>query len=310
MYINHFGLKEEPFRLTPDPKFLHLAPQHRAVLVGLLGGVLMRRGILTVTGQIGTGKTTLLHAAMYMMSSGLLSKMAVRTAFLPIPIKKADELLEAILEEFEIRCDSNTKPARLAALRRMLLEAQRSGETAVLMVDEAHLFPIEVLEEIRLLSNMDTHQDRLIQIVLCGQPELRKILRHSALSALAQRIADQYELHTLSAADTRAYIGERMSVAGFSGEMPFSPEALFQIHRYSRGVPRLINQLCEKCLAIASGTASSEVSPAIVERIALSRSFSEKQWHRASDSSSTDVSISGRAASGNETEQNHVGSRE
>src|SRR5713226_9323214 len=194
MYLSFYHLKDEPFRLTPDPRYLHLSDPHQYALTAVLEGIFYRKGLVMITGPIGTGKTTLIHTALQLFSD---MKMPVRSALLFNPMLTRDEFLEMMLEEFEVKCSSTSKPRRLMALQQMLLEAQRRGGTAVLFIDEAHLLSTELLEEIRLLGNADTHQEKLLQIILCGQPELLAMMNRRELSALQQRIAARAHLRPL-----------------------------------------------------------------------------------------------------------------
>jgi len=159
MYLSHYKLQTEPFQLTPDPRFLQLAEAHRHALSILFQGVLMRKGFMVLTGPVGTGKTTLLHAMMHMLSNPAVSKAPLSTAFVVNPTLTREEFLEFILDEFEVSCASTSKPRRLAALQDMLIDTQRRGSTAVLVIDEAHLLTSELLEEIRLLGNTDSYRE-------------------------------------------------------------------------------------------------------------------------------------------------------
>ena len=268
MYTSFYGLNEEPFRLTPDPRFLHLAEPHREVLTSLVGGVLQRKGILVTTGPIGTGKTTLLHASLHFLSSQSRGVPRLSTAFVTNPALSREELLEAILDEFEIPCASSSKPRRLAALHEMLLEIQRSGGTSVLVVDEAHLLTMDLLEEIRLLTNTDLHQEKLLQVILSGQPELLPVLRRPELRALKQRVANWSQLRPLTEAESRVYIGERLHAAGLRSAVPFSAPALDTVHNSSKGVPRLINLLCDKCLWLGFNGKVKQIGPELVRQAA------------------------------------------
>ena len=268
MYTAFYNLKEQPFRLTPDPRFLHLAEPHRIALKVLLEGVLLRKGFLVMAGPVGTGKTTMLHAALHMLSERSVGTNRLATAFLVNPTLTRGEFLEAVLDEFEIVCDSPSKPRRLAALHQMLLETQQRGATAVLFVDEAHLLTPDLLEEIRLLSNADTYQEKLLQIVLCGQPELSALLDREELRALRQRIAASCQLRPLSLAETRAYVTERLYAAGLRGPGPFAGASLEAVHEFTGGVPRLINLLCDGCLSIGFASRRKQIEPDIVEEAA------------------------------------------
>jgi general secretion pathway protein A len=270
LYSAFFGMSEEPFKLTPDPRFLHLAQPHRDALTALVEGVLLRKGFIMVTGPVGTGKTTLLHTALQFISSASFGKTPIATAFLVNPRLTRDEFFESLLDEFEVSCTSTSKPRRLAALYAMLLEKQRQGGTSVLVVDEAHLLSIELFEEIRLLNNTDTYREKLLQVVLAGQPEMISILDRPELAALKQRIASRCHLRSLSPAETRAYISDRMRAAGLKGPSPFNGPVYDDIHAYTAGVPRLINLVCESCLVMGFMSKRSEIGADIVEEAANS----------------------------------------
>jgi len=171
-----------------------------------------------------------------------------------------------MLDEFEITCSSTSKPRRLAAFHQMLYETQQQGGTSVLLIDEAHLMSVELLEEVRLLGNTDTYQEKLVQIVLCGQPELFTVLQRPELRALQQRIAATCQLRALSLPETRAYIAERLHAAGLRGPVPFSSIAIESIHKLSGGVPRLINLLCDACLALGFETQKKQIDQSVVDQ--------------------------------------------
>jgi general secretion pathway protein A len=251
MYTSYYNLREEPFRLTSDPRFFHLAEPHAAALATLVEAVMRRKGFVLMTGPIGTGKTTVVHTALQILTERAAPNHPMSSAFILNPTLSREEFLEMLLSEFEISCTSTSKPARLSALQRMLLETQRKGGTSLLLVDEAHLLTPELLEEIRLLSNSDTYQEKLLQIVLCGQPELLGLLRKPELRALRQRVASSCSLRPLSLLEVRAYIAERLHSAGFRGTAsPFPIQVLEEIVRLTEGVPRLLNLLCDACLTI------------------------------------------------------------
>jgi len=263
-------MHEEPFRLTPDPRFFHFADHYRDVLLKVVQGVLLRRGFTAVTGPVGIGKTTLLHAALQLISSTSFEKRPIATAFLVNPRLTRDEFFETLLDEFEISCSSTSKPRRLATLHAMFLEKQRRGGTSVLIVDEAHLLSVELFEEIRLLSNVDTYSEKLLQVVLAGQTEMMFKLDRPELRALKQRIAGHCHLRALSLAETRAYASDRMKAAGLRGPSPFQRPAFDEIYRYTSGIPRLINLLCESCLIIGFSIKQREIGMDIVEEAATS----------------------------------------
>jgi general secretion pathway protein A len=226
---------------------------------------------MVATGPVGTGKTTILNALLHLLSNlhrGGERKLV--SAFLVNPLLTRDEFLEWLLDDFELQVTSTTKPRRLLALHELFLEAQGKGGTAVLIIDEAHLLTVELLEEIRLLTNMDTHREKLLQVILCGQPELATLLLQPQMRALRQRIALLAQLRPLTASETSAYIGQRLRLAGLAGPLPFSAAALDEIHRQTQGVPRLINLLCDSCLSIALQLHLKEDVNADVVRAAVS----------------------------------------
>jgi general secretion pathway protein A len=266
MYTAFYQLKEEPFRLTPDPRFLHLADPHRTALKALLQGVLQRKGFIVVAGPVGTGKTTLLHTALQILTEKSEGRGRLVSAFLVNPTLTPAELLEAVLDEYEISTTATSKPKRLVALHQMLFQTQQQGGTAVLLVDEAHLMSLELLEEVRLLGNTDTYQEKLLQIVLCGQPELLAVLQRPELQALQQRIANTCLLRPLALPETRAYIAERLHAAGLNGNAPFTSAAVETIHKLSGGTPRLINLLSDACLTLGFENKQKQIDPLLVEQ--------------------------------------------
>lgn len=275
MYLAFYQLKEPPFRLTPDPRFLHLAEPHRVVLTSLVEGVLLRKGIIVATGPIGTGKTTLLHAALQLLSGPAIAKSLISSAFILNPVLTRDELLEAILDEFNITETGTSKPRRLMALHQMLLETQYKGGTAVLIIDEAHLLTPELLEEVRLLNNTDTYHEKLLQVILCGQPELQPLLARPEMSALRQRIASRCVLRPLSAVETRAYIAERLHAAGLRAASPFTAAALDEIHAVTQGVPRLINLVSDGALSLGFSQQRKQIAPDLITEAAAALELTE-----------------------------------
>jgi len=275
MYLTFYQLREEPFRLTPDPRFLQLAEPHRDALLALTQGVIDRKGLLVLSGPVGTGKTTVLNS--------LLSVLTRRYAQLPTalivnPRLNRDELLEALLLEFEVPGVFSSKPCRLAALQRMMFSAGKNGGTCVLIVDEAHLLTSDVLEEIRLLMNADSHDGKPLQVVLCGQPEITVLLDDTRNKALHQRIALRVSLRELSRSETRAYVTERLRIAGREETGPFTSSAYDRVYEFSRGVPRLINILCDTCLQIGCQTAEPQIGEPIVEEASIRHELEPTGW--------------------------------
>ncbi len=247
MYLGFYGLQQEPFRLAPDPRFLHLAEPHRNTLRSMLEGVSGRKGLQVATGPVGTGKTTLLYCLQHILSHEASPEHPLRSAFVVNPTLTPDEFHETLLDELEIPAQAN-KPGRLRALHGLLLRSFRENGNVVVIIDEAHLVTPGLLEEIRLLVNLDNYPKSVLQIILCGQPELLGLLRKPELSALRQRIAVFSQLRVLTLGESRSYVAERLHVAGLTGESPFTSLAIEEIHRFSGGVPRLINTLCDRSL--------------------------------------------------------------
>jgi general secretion pathway protein A len=250
MYSSFYGLKQEPFRLTPDPRFLHLAEPHRNTLRAMVEGVAGRKGLQVSIGPIGTGKTTLLYCLQHILAHESRRERPVRSAFVVNPTLTPDELFEALFDELEIHPTAPTKPARLRALHELLLSSYKSNGAVVVIIDEAHLMPPALVEEVRLLMNLDNYPVNVLQVILCGQPELMPLLQRPELAALRQRISVVTKLRELTLNEARAYIAERLHVAGLRGEGPFTTAGLEEIYRLTGGVPRLINSVCDHTLAI------------------------------------------------------------
>jgi general secretion pathway protein A len=250
MYSSFYGLKQEPFRLTPDPKFLHLAEPHRNTLRAMVEGVAGRKGLQVSIGPIGTGKTTLLYCLQHILMHESSRERPVRSAFVVNPTLTPDELFESLFDELEIHASAPTKPARLRALHELLLLSYKNSGAVVVIIDEAHLMPPSLIEEVRLLMNLDNYPVNVLQIILCGQPELLPLLAKPELSALRQRVSVVTKLRELTLPECRAYIAERLHVAGLKGDGPFTTTALEEIYRVTGGVPRLINSICDHALSI------------------------------------------------------------
>jgi len=264
MYSSFYGLKQAPFRLTPDPRFLHLAEPHRNTLRAMVEGVAGRKGLQVAIGPIGTGKTTLLYCLQHILSHEATADRPLRTAFVVNPTLTADELFESLFDELEIHASAATKPARLRALHELLLSSHKSNSAVVIIIDEAHLMPPELIEEVRLLMNPDNYPVNVLQIILSGQPELLPLLMKPELAALRQRISVVTKLRALTLIESRAYIAERMHVAGLRGDSPFTTPALEEIHKLTNGVPRLINSVCDHALAIGFRRQAKRIGADIV----------------------------------------------
>jgi general secretion pathway protein A len=258
MYCEFFGFKEKPFAITPNPRFIFLSRNHKEVFAHLLYGIRSHCGFIEVTGEVGTGKTTVLRTLLNQLQDD-----AYRLAFIFNPALSAPELLRGIHREFGISCAAETIDEMLSALNSFLLRENAAGRTVVLVIDEAQNLEPGVLEQIRLLSNLETETDKLIQIVLVGQPELGTMLSRPELRQLSQRITVRYHLRSMKFEDARAYIRHRIEVAGGRGNL-FTPRAVKKIFRYSGGLPRLINIVCDRALLCAYAEDAREVSAATV----------------------------------------------
>src|SRR2546427_4277841 len=260
MYLTFYGLKERPFNATPDPKFLYLTPGHREALAQLVYSVRGNRGFLVLTGEVGTGKTTLLHA----FRQRLDGKAAVAHVFnstLPF-----DELLEFVLEELGVPTPASSPAQRLLALRRFMLDRRRIGQNTVLIFDEAQNLDTATLEKIRMLSNLETPTEKLLQILLVGQPELWAKLDRPELRQLVERIELRCGLAPLSRDQIRDYVTTRLGVAGSRNPGLFSDGAQDRIAAYSRGIPRRVNILCEHCLVIGYADHRRRIDVDIVDQ--------------------------------------------
>jgi general secretion pathway protein A len=263
MYQKFFGLRESPFNVNPDPRYLFLTRQIQESLAGLTYGIQNRKGFILLTGEVGTGKTTLLNRLL-----DWLHGQRVATAYIFNSRLDVSQLFDLIMAEFEIPCESREKSQVLLRLNQWLLDRYRTGETAVLIIDEAQNLSGEVLEEIRLLTNLETSTEKLLQIVLTGQPELEEKLKLPQLRQLRQRITLRCRTAPLTLEETFGYIAERLRIAGANGEPIFSKEAIQATHMYSRGIPRVVNLLCEHALINAYVDSVRPVSAQLVEEVA------------------------------------------
>jgi type II secretory pathway predicted ATPase ExeA len=263
MYKSFYGLKENPFNVNPDPRFLFLTKQIEEALTGLMYGIQTRKGFITLTGEVGTGKTTLINRLL-----DWLHQRKARTAFLFNSRMNSNQLFDFILAEFDIQCESKSKSQQLMKLNHWLLDRYRMGETVVLIIDEAQNLTYPVLEEIRLLTNLETSTEKLLQIVLSGQPELEEKLKLPQLRQLRQRIMLRCRTAPLTKEQTHEYINERLRIAGASGEAIFAPQTIDTIHIYSLGIPRVVNLLCEHSLVNGFVDHQRPIQPKIVEEVA------------------------------------------
>jgi len=273
VYTNYFGLKEPSFSITPDPQYLFLSEQHREALAHLLYGAGESGGFVLLTGEVGTGKTTVCRAFLEQLPE------AVDVALILNPAMTAAELLRAVCEEFRIQVPDAACSVKclIDRLNECLLAKHAAGRRAVLMIDEAQNLRPKVLEQVRLLTNLETPKHKLLQIFLVGQPELRSLLQRKGLRQLNQRITARYHLRPFDAADTAEYIRHRLAVAGVERQL-FTAAAVRLVHRISGGVPRLINILCDRCLLGACVTRSPVATRAIV--LEAAREVEDPTWRQ------------------------------
>jgi general secretion pathway protein A len=266
MYAPYFGLSQEPFSIAPDPRYLYMSERHREALAHLLYGLGGGGGFVLLTGGIGTGKTTVCRCFLEQIPE------QCNVAYIFNPKLTALELLQSICDEFRIQvpaaAGARTIKEYLDPLNAFLLQQHAQGRNSVLIIDEAQNLSAEVLEQLRLLTNLETSERKLLQIVLIGQPELRELLARPDLEQLAQRVVARFHLDALSVRDTALYVRHRLEVAGLSRALPFEPRALVRVHRLTGGVPRRINLLCDRALLGAFARSEPAVSVAIVEQAA------------------------------------------
>lgn len=262
MYKRHFGLTANPFTANPDPRFLYFTPQLREAFACLAYGIRTGKGFVLLTGEVGTGKTTLLNRLLQW-----LREQRMPTAFLFNPRLTQQEFFHYLLAEFGIECNSTSKGEILLKLNDWLLERLANNETPVLIIDEAQHLTDDMLEEIRLLTNLETSSQKLLQIVLSGQPELAEKVASPHLRQLRQRIALRAKTAPLLAEETSQYIQQRLRMSGAKREV-FTPEAIAAVHQYSNGIPRLINLICENSLIAAFADGRTTVEEDIIATVA------------------------------------------
>jgi general secretion pathway protein A len=263
MYKEYFGLRANPFNVNPDPRYLFLTRHTEEALACLTYGIQSRKGFVLLTGEVGTGKTTLVNKLLEW-----LRLQQVATAFVFNSRMNVPQFLDYMMTDFGIPCDSRSKSQILLRLYNWLLDRYRAGETAVLIVDEAQNLSDELLEEIRLMTNLETFTEKLLQIVLVGQPELEHRLKQPNLRQLRQRLTLRAKTHVLSAEECKAYVAQRLRIAGSNGQQIFDPDALAAIQFYSGGIPRVVNLLCEHCLVSAFVDQQTLVTRTIVDGVA------------------------------------------
>ncbi len=283
MYAPFFGLAQEPFSIAPDPRYLFMSERHREALAHLTYSLSCHGGFVLLTGEVGTGKTTICRCFLEQMPQHC------NVAYIFNPKLDAVELLQAICEEFHVAPRARepgeppTVKSLLDPLNAFLLQAHAQGRDNVLIVDEAQNLSPEVLEQLRLLTNLETPERKLLQIILIGQPELRDIVARPQLEQFAQRVVARFHLTALTERETAQYVRHRLEVAGLSRVLPFDRAALREVHRQSRGIPRRINLLCDRALLGAYARARGTVSARTVAHAAaeITGQPAPARWHAA-----------------------------
>ena len=273
MHEDYYGFSEKPFNLTPDPKYLYKSHSHANAFDLLQYAIRRREGFVVVTGDIGTGKTTLCRAVLEQLDRKTFTALVLN------PFLSEEDLLRLILQDFGIvsrdemqrgRLSGVSKQELIDTLNAFLMSLLPIGAGALLIIDEAQNLPLQVLEQIRILSNLETDKEKLLQIVLVGQLNLQELLRSPELRQLDQRISIRYELKPLTREETAAYIAHRMTIAGGGAVVSFAPKAVDRVHRYTGGIPRLINLVCDRALLGGYSARTARITPDIVESAATS----------------------------------------
>ena len=258
MYTRFYGLREKPFEITPDPRFLYLSENHKEALAHLTYAVRERKGFTVITGEVGTGKTTLIQT--------LLSRLDgnTRTAYLFNPKLGSTDFLHYICEDLGLKAQKRSKGQYIATLHNFLMSCYARNENVVLIIDEAHTLDPELLEEVRLLTNLETPKSKLLQVILMGQPELNDTLNRPEFRQLKQRVSLRYHMQPLDKEETREYIKKRMRMAGAFDHDIFTPKAFKEIYEYSKGIPRLINIVCDNSLLTGYAADQKVIGKSIV----------------------------------------------
>lgn len=262
MYNAFFGFNQNPFNMSPDPSFLFRSPQHEEALANLIYGVQSRKGFIVITGEVGTGKSTMLECLRDFLNSQQIAFGSLVNSRLTVA-----QFFELLSHDFDLRCDHRSKVDVLLALNSLLMERANHGRTTALIVDEAHNLEWEVLEEIRLLGNLENRRGKLLQIVLAGQQELDRKLEAPEYRQLKQRIALRCALQGFSPEETITYINSRMSRAGLADQQIIPPNILEEVHFRSQGIPRLVNAICDNLLLTAFALESKVVSLEMLDEV-------------------------------------------
>jgi general secretion pathway protein A len=262
MYNAFFGLSSTPFNLSPDPSFLYRSVQHEEALASLIYGVQSRKGFIVLTGEVGTGKTTMLECLRDHLTSHRIPFASLFNSRLT-----PDQFFEMVAHDFNLNCKRNSKTEVLLALNTMLIQRANQNQTTVLIVDEAQNLDWDVLEEIRLLGNLETRRGKMLQVILAGQPELDRKLEEREYRQLKQRIALRCHLKPLDIEDTAQYIAARLSRAGMHEQSVFPPDVTAEIHRRTQGIPRLINSVCDNLMLTSFAMESHEANVSMLEEV-------------------------------------------
>ena len=294
MYLQHFGLRETPFNLTPDTSFFFACSSYQEALNTLLVAARNGEGFIKITGEVGNGKTLLCRKFLATLNQGRLSTTLIGTqdqaataetaprfitAYIPNPYLEPSSLLLALAEEFRVPLEKDTDQyLLLKGLTRALLECARNGQRALVCLDEAQAMPLESLEVLRLLTNLETEKRKLLQVVLFGQPELNERLKHHSIRQLRQRISFQYDLQGLRKNELDRYLRHRLAVAGFTGETLFSGAAVGKLHRITGGTPRLVNIVAHKALMLAFSDGRQQVMARHIRDAAADTPEVRRDW--------------------------------
>jgi general secretion pathway protein A len=288
MYEEYFGFVQAPFSLTPDPRFLYRSESHDLALQQVWQAIRRKEGFIVLTGDIGTGKTTLCRAILEQLDRRTFTALVLN------PFISEEDLLRLILQDFGVVSRDEIKRGRLNGIRKQelidalndfLLSLLPLGASALLIIDEAQSLPLQVLEQVRILSNLETNKDKLLQIVLVGQLNLRDLLRSPGLRQLDQRVSVRYQLRPLTIEETGAYVAHRLTIAGGGSAVGFTGKAIAHVHRYTGGIPRLINLVCDRALLGGYSQRTARIAPAFVDNAARnldldSRSAGALSWIR------------------------------
>jgi general secretion pathway protein A len=267
MYKEFYGLREYPFNMTPDPQFLFLSRNHCIALELLLFGIRERKGFIAVTGEVGAGKTTLCRKLLGSLDS------TTKTALILNPCLSDSQILRVICDEFRLQPAKTTKKDLYDTINAFLLRELAANHNVALIIDEAQDLRPRVLEQIRLLSNLETEKEKLLQIILVGQPELADLLSRETLRQLRQRIALRHHLAPLDEEEVGEYILHRLQVAGANGRIQWTDDAQMLIHSYSRGIPRLVNVICDKALM-----AGYLAETFVLDATTIKRAIDDTEW--------------------------------